>query len=138
MPPSEDADRRVTKRRVTMRSSFADQATGDAITVTSTDYVDAARPGLLEAYVSDARRRWQYVGVSDEPDAGYDGATSIPFGTPNPVRDSAGNVTDVEFHEFPHELAGTFFPSTDGSDADGAPSHPLTGARARTITPQEG
>lgn len=131
-------DERVTKRKVTMRGVTMDPGTGQPIISEVTDYV---RPDLLDAYVEDARRRWGYVGVSEEPDAGpggYDGATAVPFGVVHTVRDPSGNPVGEEFHEFPHELAGTFFPSTDGSDADQAPAHPLSGARARTITAQEG
>lgn len=81
-------DDRVTKRRVVCRSVSADPATGEAI---STEIVDYVRPnfdgepedstGFLDAYVADARTRWQSVIVSDEPDAGpagYDGDTNVP------------------------------------------------------------
>lgn len=69
------ADEEVDKRKVTMRnvSLLAD---GNTATLECTDYV---RPDQLEAYVADARTRWQFVGVSDEPDAGpggYDGDTA--------------------------------------------------------------
>jgi hypothetical protein len=43
-----------------------------------TDYV---RPDHLDAYVADARKNWQSVEVSDEPDAGpggYEGETHVP------------------------------------------------------------
>lgn len=125
------AENEVTKVRVTMR----DDQTGQ----TATDYVDTAREGLLEAYVADARRRWSTVEVGEEPDAGpagYDGATFVPFGTPHLLRDADGNVTGAEFHELGHELAGTFYPATDCVDCDHAPSHPLTGQRARTVQPK--
>lgn len=43
--------------------------------------VDYVRPDHLDAYVADARTKWQLVTVSDEPDAGpggYEGATAVP------------------------------------------------------------
>lgn len=70
-------DPRITKRRVTMRN-VALTADGVTAEVTAEDYV---RPDHLDAYVADARTRWQYVEVSDEPDAGpggYEGATHVP------------------------------------------------------------
>ncbi len=72
-------DPRVTKRRVTMKSVVALPGGGVAEHV-ATDYV---RPDHLEAYVADARARWQVVEVSEEPDAGpggYEGATHVPVG----------------------------------------------------------
>jgi hypothetical protein len=76
----------ITKRRVTMRTSSL-LANGELAT---TEIVDYVRPnfdgepedttGYLDNYVADARNRWQYVEVSDEPDAGpagYDGDTTI-------------------------------------------------------------
>ncbi len=65
----------VDKRKVTMRNATL-LADGNTATLEATDYV---RPDQLDAYVADARTRWQYVGVSDEPDAGpagYDGLTA--------------------------------------------------------------
>jgi hypothetical protein len=60
----------ITKRRVTMR----DQNGGEAV-----DYV---RPDFLDAYVADAKTRWETVEVSDEPDASASAATvDIPSGT---------------------------------------------------------
>ncbi len=71
------ADPRVDKRRVTMRSVTLDGA-GNTITHQAVDYV---RPDFLDAYVADARTRWQAVEVSTKPDAGpggYDGKTKVP------------------------------------------------------------
>jgi hypothetical protein len=73
---------RVTKRKVTMTSAVATgrviDGRAEIVTHEATDYV---RPDFLEAYVADARTRWQSVTVSDEPDAGpggYEGETVIP------------------------------------------------------------
>lgn len=75
-------DPRVTKRRVTMRNVIASGVDADGKTVmTETEMTDYVRPDHLDAYVEDARRRWQVVTVSDEPDAGpggYDGETYVP------------------------------------------------------------
>lgn len=65
----------VDKRKVTMRNVTL-QADGSTATLEAVDYV---RPDMLDAYVADARTRWQFVGVSDEPDAGpggYEGDTA--------------------------------------------------------------
>jgi len=67
----------ITKRRVTMTNAIA-LPDGKTETHVAVDYV---RPDHLDAYVTDARLRWQLVEVSDEPDAGpggYDGATFVP------------------------------------------------------------
>lgn len=98
MPPTDrqQPDPRITKRRVTMRSARL-RPDGHIVTVEAVDYVDAARPGVLEAYVADAYTRWDQVEVSDEPDAGpggYDGQTTIP-----------GHLD--------HPLAGAVFPATE-------------------------
>ena len=72
-------DERVTKRRVTMRSAVPLPG-GEYGELSATDYV---LPEELDAYVADARTRWQHVEVSDEPDAGpggYHGATHVPAG----------------------------------------------------------
>ena len=75
---TESIDPRVTKRRVTMRSVVL---LDDGVTTASYEAVDYVRPDHLDAYVADAKTRWQAVLVSDEPDAGpagYDGATHVP------------------------------------------------------------
>lgn len=88
-------DPRVTKRRVTMRSAVigADDKTREHSAV---DYV---RPDFLDAYVADARTRWQSVTVSDEADAGpagYDGATWIPAGLDHPDANTYYPASDCE------------------------------------------
>lgn len=88
----------ITKRRVTMTSvvvnGFNSDGTPNIETHQAIDYV---RPDFLDAYVADARTRWQDVTVSDEPDAGpagYHGETVVPAG-------------------LDHELAGQTFAATD-------------------------
>lgn len=72
-------DDRVTKRRVTMVSyttRVGEQ--GEPITEKH-EAVDYVLPEQLDAYVQDARSRWQSVSVSEEPDAGpggYEGDTA--------------------------------------------------------------
>jgi hypothetical protein len=73
-------DSRITKRRVTMTNVVA--VPGGVGEHKAVDYV---RPDFLDAYVADAKTRWQLVEVSDEPDAGpggYDGQTHVPAGLP--------------------------------------------------------
>lgn len=73
-------DTRVTKRRVTMKSVTA-LPNGQTAAQEATDYV---LPEELDAYVADARTRWQVVEVSDTPDAGpggYEGQTVTLDGT---------------------------------------------------------
>lgn len=75
--------REITKRRVEMRSVIALED-GSVATHLATDYV---RPDHLDAYVTDARKNWQAVTVSEEPDAGplgYDGPTTVPAHLPLP------------------------------------------------------
>lgn len=79
-----EQDPRVDKRRVTMRSVTL---TPDGVTAVA-EAVDYVRPDFLDAYVADARTRWQSVMVSDEPDAGpggYDGATHVPSHLDHPL-----------------------------------------------------
>lgn len=88
-------DERVTKRRVTMRNAAIDPT--DPRKTIITEATDFVRPDFLDAYVADARTRWQSVEVSDEPDAGpagYDGPTFV-----SPRLD--------------HPFAGSYFPATD-------------------------
>ena len=85
-------DPRITKRRVTMRSVVA-LPDGGTATHEAVDYV---RPDFLDAYIADARTRWQVVEASEIPDAGpggYHGETVVPA-TLN------------------HPLAGQTFPAT--------------------------
>lgn len=73
----------IDKRKVTMRSvSLA--SNGVTMTQEAVDYV---RPDHLDAYITDAQKKWQFVEVSDEPDAGpggYEGQTAVPEHLPLP------------------------------------------------------
>lgn len=92
MAAKEKADPRVTKRRVEMRSV---QLLPDG-TLAESKAVDYVRPDHLDAYVADARTRWQSVAVSDEPDAGpggFEGQTAVPAGIGTP---DAGVVYPAE------------------------------------------
>lgn len=85
----------ITKRRVTMTNVVVTEREGQIVTqrIQATDYV---RPDFLDAYVADARTRWELVQVSDEPDAGpggYHGQTFVP-------------------EHLDHPLAGQTFPET--------------------------
>lgn len=83
-PKTTKTDPRIDKRRVTMRSVRLG-ADGVPIPVEAVDYV---RPDFLDAYVADARTRWQYVEVSEEPDAGpggYHGQTHVPARLDHPL-----------------------------------------------------
>ncbi len=73
----------ITKRRVTMTNAIA-LPEGKVEMHVATDYV---RPDHIDAYVADAKLRWQLVEISDEPDAGpagFDGATFVPAHLPLP------------------------------------------------------
>lgn len=61
----------LTRYRVTMRSVQLNDD-GVLLTYEAEDFVDTAH---LEAYVADAKTRWQAVIVSDTPDDGPGGAT---------------------------------------------------------------
>jgi hypothetical protein len=94
------AEPEITKRRVDMINIVAAGVDDEGRTITheyrATDYV---RPDFLDAYLADARTKWQVVTVADEPDAGpagYDGPTFVPA-------------------NLDHELAGQYFPATTGS-----------------------
>lgn len=83
------AEPEITKRRVEMRSSVAVGVDAEGHTLyqdhIATDYV---RPDFLDAYVADAKTRWQLVTVSDEPDAGpggYHGQTAVPEPLAHPL-----------------------------------------------------
>jgi hypothetical protein len=59
--------------------------------------VDYVRPDILDAYLADARTKWQSVEVSEDPDAGpagYEGATHVP-------------------EHLDHPLAGAVFPAIE-------------------------
>lgn len=88
-------DPRVTKRKVTMRSATL-SADGEIRTNEAVDYV---RPDFLDAYVADARTRWQQVEVSDEPDAGpggYHGATHVPARLDHPLAGASFAATQED------------------------------------------
>jgi hypothetical protein len=103
MSAKDQIDPRIDKRRVTMTThSATTDAEGKAViqTVQATDYV---RPDILDAYVADARTRWQHVEVSEEPDAGpggYHGETHVPA-------------------ELDHPLAGQTFAATTPEKSEG-------------------
>lgn len=72
------AEPEITKRRVTARSAVLNAVTGGVDIHETNDYV---LPEVLDQVVAELRRNWQYVEVSEEPDAGpggYHGATHIP------------------------------------------------------------
>lgn len=99
MPSTSKKDPRVDKRRVTMRSA---RLLPDGETTVVDEAVDFVRPDVLDAYVADARARWQSVEVSEEPDAGpagYHGATHVPA-------------------RLAHPLAGQTFPATPEDERD--------------------
>lgn len=86
-------DPRVDKRRVTMRSAFLDKD-GAIQTHEAVDYV---RPDFLDAYVAKANENWQFVEVSEEPDAGpggYDGATTVPADIDHPLAGQTFEATE--------------------------------------------
>lgn len=70
----------ITKRRVTMTSVVAAGKDDEGRDLFHRyEAVDYVRPDQLDAYVADAKTRWQHVEVSDEPDAGpggYHGSTA--------------------------------------------------------------
>lgn len=73
--------KQVTKRKVTMRSTsvVGYDKKGRAL-LQDHEAVDYVLPEHLDAYVAEARLRWQAVDVSEDPDAGpagYDGETTI-------------------------------------------------------------
>ena len=87
-------DSRVDKRCVTMRTWVVlPPAPGsDQPRLEIHEAKDYVRPDLLDAYVTDAKLRWQDVQVSDEPDAGpagYHGQTAVDSALDHPL---AGQV----------------------------------------------
>jgi hypothetical protein len=83
------SDETITKRKVTMRSVVAVEPSPERpdgiLTIEANDFV---RPDFLDAYVADAKTRWQSVKISDSPDAGeagYHGATHVPAGLDHPL-----------------------------------------------------
>lgn len=89
MPPNQKQDARVDKRRVTMVGfAFAGLDDDGQPAFMRHEAVDFVRPDILDAYLADARTRWQTVEVSDEPDAGpagYEGATHVPESLNHPL-----------------------------------------------------
>lgn len=90
------ADEQITKRKVTMVNVVVVGLDDDGRDVlqrhVATDYVN---PEFLEAYVEDARQRWQSVTVSDEPDAGpggFHGQTVVPDTLDHP---DAGTIREA-------------------------------------------
>jgi hypothetical protein len=74
----------ITKRKVVMRNFTGFNPDGSALYHEAVDYV---LPEILDAYVTDARTRWGFVEVGDEPDAGpggYHGPSFIPAHLPVP------------------------------------------------------
>lgn len=113
-------DDRITKRQVVMRSaSLAPEKGPKGEDVYQTwEAVDYVREDLLDAYVAEARTRWQIVEVAEGYDAGpggYEGATYVP-------------------DRLDHPLAGTYYPAFDcGPDCSHAPE----GAHVVYIAPEE-
>lgn len=84
MPISESTT--VEKYRVTMRNTTLLQD-GNTADLEATDYVPT---DILDAYVADARTRWQYVEVSEAPDfgpGGTQGETVIPDNLTPPTQE---------------------------------------------------
>lgn len=90
----------VDKRKVTMRNIVpAGFDKKGAPVVHVHEAVDYVRPDFLDAYVADARRRWQSVEVSREPDAGpagYHGATYVPESLDHPLSGQSFDATSPE------------------------------------------
>ncbi len=89
----------ITKRRVTMTNVLVTEE-GDKIVTRRIQATDYVRPDFLDAYVADAKTRWQVVQVSEEPDAGpggYHGQTHVS-------------------EHLDHPLAGQTFPETPKAD----------------------
>lgn len=93
-------DPRVTKRKVTMKSAIPAGFDDDGKPIVhihiATDHV---RPDFLDAYVADAKTRWQSVVVSDEPDAGpggYHGQTHVPHGLDHPLAGQTFAATEED------------------------------------------
>lgn len=82
-------DPRVTKRRVTMVNYvFVGNSHEGEPQFMRHEAVDYVRPDFLDAYLEDARTKWQSVEVSEEPDAGpggYEGETSVPAHLNHPL-----------------------------------------------------
>lgn len=91
-------DPRVDKKRVTMVNPQVvnDPKNPGKFIIVERVAVDYVRPDHLDAYVEDAKTRWESVTVSDEPDAGpggYEGQTHVPDHLPV---DDAGTTYAAE------------------------------------------
>lgn len=80
----------IDKRKVTMRSTVVVGIDPDSGLPQYQDHVavDYVGPEILDQYVENARKTWQLVTVSDEPDAGpggYHGETFIPEYVDHPL-----------------------------------------------------
>ena len=109
------ADETITKRRVTMTNVApipgAKPDKDGRVASMASVYTDYVRPDFLDAYVEVARKKFQTVEVSEEPDAGpggYHGATHVPESYR--LRNPDGSIS--EDIPFPHPLAGRTFPAT--------------------------
>jgi hypothetical protein len=75
-----DTAPQITKRRVTM-TTLINVDTPKGVEAHKHEAVDYVPLEILDAYVADAKTRWQQVTVSEEPDAGpagYEGDTVVP------------------------------------------------------------
>lgn len=77
------------KRKVSMRNVTL-LANGDVANMEATDYVPV---DILDAYVADARTRWQFVSVGEEHDAGPAGDKGE---TQTPAHLTGRTVADFE------------------------------------------
>ncbi len=71
----------IEKRKVTMTTVEAHMSDDGQVVVGEHKAVDYVPVDILEAYVADARTKWQHVAVGDEHDpgpAGDSGDTVIP------------------------------------------------------------
>lgn len=88
---TQTVDPQITKKRVTMRTASVVPGMKDKDgkpVVQVTEAVDYVREDFLDAYVADAKTRWQTVEVSEEYDAGpagYHGATHVPERLDHPL-----------------------------------------------------
>lgn len=84
--PKKDA--RIDKRCVTMTTYVTVQGVDGEPFIDKREAKDYVRPDFLDAYVADAKTRWDRVEVSEQPDAGpagYDGQTHIPDALSHPL-----------------------------------------------------
>jgi hypothetical protein len=91
----------VDKRRVTMTDYIVlpPEVPGGPPRMLQRQAVDYVRPDFLDAYVADARTRWQDVVVSEEPDAGpagYHGPTHVPEGLDHPLAGQTFAATEED------------------------------------------